>query len=154
MPKLVFRCVFSLQVGDVHGAKVTPFWEEVLPQVFHGDLSGVVSSDEKPICLSPGWRHSIGGSRGYYDTVTWGLAPSSPRRATPAFLRAVARLSDERDLPVFTHVYESRATTLIARRSSVSGAARLFHISRRAWGAGSPHQSRAWRLDAGLKSRK
>jgi guanine deaminase len=29
------RCVFSLQVGDVHGAKVTPFWEEVLPQAVH-----------------------------------------------------------------------------------------------------------------------
>src|SRR5258708_39369205 len=41
------RCVFSLQVGDVHGARVTPFWEEVLPQAVHGDLSGVVSSDEE-----------------------------------------------------------------------------------------------------------
>ena len=110
------RCVFSLQVGDVHGAKVTPFWEEVLPQAVHGDLSGVVSSDEEADLLVARLAAFHRRFEGHCDTVTWGLAPSSPERATPAFLRAVARLSDERDLPVFTHVYESRATTLIARQ--------------------------------------
>jgi 5-methylthioadenosine/S-adenosylhomocysteine deaminase len=110
------RCVFSLQVGDVHGARVTPFWEEVLPKAVHGDLSGVVTSSEDADSLVAKLAAFHRRFEGDSDTLTWGLAPSSPERSTPAFLRAIARLSDERDLPVFTHVYESRATTLIARQ--------------------------------------
>jgi 5-methylthioadenosine/S-adenosylhomocysteine deaminase len=110
------RCVFSLQVGDVHGAKVTPFWEEVLPKAVHGDLSGVVSSGEEADALVARLAAFHRQFEGDSDTLTWGLAPSSPERSSPAFLRAIARLSEERGLPVFTHVYESRATTLIARQ--------------------------------------
>ena len=110
------RCVFALQVGDVHGAKVTPFWEEVLPQAVHGDLSGVVSSSEEADLLVARLAAFHRRFAGDCDTVTFGLAPSSPERATPALLRAVALLSDQCDLPVFTHIYESRATTLIARQ--------------------------------------
>ena len=110
------RCVFSLQVGDVHGAKVTPFWEELLPQAVHGDLGGVVSSGEEADLLVARLAALHRRFAGNCDTVTFGLAPSSPERATPALLRAVAVLSDQCDLPVFTHVYESRATTLIARQ--------------------------------------
>ncbi len=110
------RCVFSLQVGDVHGAKVTPFWEEVLPKAVHGDLGGVVSSSEQVDALVARLAGLHRRFAGDSDMVTWGLAPSSPERSSPAFLRAIAQLSEERDLPVFTHVYESRATTLIARQ--------------------------------------
>jgi 5-methylthioadenosine/S-adenosylhomocysteine deaminase len=49
-------------------------------------------------------------------TTTWGLAPSSPERCSPALLLALAKWSDEAGIPVFTHIYESRATTLIARQ--------------------------------------
>lgn len=110
------RCVFSLQVGDVHGAKVTPFWEEVLPKAVHGDLSGVVSSSEEADSLVARLAAFHRRFERASDTLSWGLAPSSPERSSPAFLRAIARLSEERRLPVFTHVYESRATTLIARQ--------------------------------------
>jgi len=82
----------------------------------HGDLSGVVSSSEEADSLVARLAAFHRRFERASDTLSWGLAPSSPERSSPAFLRAIARLSEERRLPVFTHVYESRATTLIARQ--------------------------------------
>jgi cytosine/adenosine deaminase-related metal-dependent hydrolase len=48
-------------------------------------------------------------------THHWALAPFAPQRSTPALLEGIAALSEERDLPVFTHVYETRGQVLIAR---------------------------------------
>src|SRR5258705_2134429 len=82
------RCVFSLQVGDVHGAKVTPFWEEVLPQAVHGDLSGVVSSDEEADLLVARLAAFHRRVVGEFDTVGLGGAPAGAPRATTARLLA------------------------------------------------------------------
>lgn len=110
------RCVFSLQTGDVHGAKVTPFWEELFPSEIADGLSGVVATDAEAEALVAG----IMALHRRFDTghplISWGLAPSSPERCTPALLRALARASMDGNLPVFTHIYESRATTLIGRQ--------------------------------------
>lgn len=110
------RCVFSLQTGDVHGAKVTPFWEELFPKEIVGGLSGVVATDAEAEALVAGIMALHRRFDTGHERITWGLAPSSPERCSPAFLRALARVSAEADLPVFTHIYESRATTLIARQ--------------------------------------
>jgi guanine deaminase len=47
--------------------------------------------------------------------VRLGLGPSAPERCSPALLEATAQLSVEHDLPVFTHVAESRGKILHAR---------------------------------------
>jgi len=110
------RCVFALQTGDVHGAKVTPFWEEIFPDAVASGLSGVVANNTGAAALA-------GAQRALHDrfarrstTLSWGLAPSSPERCSPDYLRALAELAADLDLPIFTHIYESRATTLIARQ--------------------------------------
>ncbi|MCW2903389.1 MAG: S-adenosylhomocysteine deaminase, partial [Streptosporangiaceae bacterium] len=54
-------------------------------------------------------RHPAAG------THHWALAPFAPQRSTPGLLEGIARLSEERDLPIFTHVYETRGQVLIAR---------------------------------------
>ncbi|MDB5518836.1 MAG: S-adenosylhomocysteine deaminase [Tardiphaga sp.] len=110
------RCVFSLQVGDVHGAKVTPFWEQLLPREMLGGLSGVVAIDAGGEALAAGIRALHARFDRRHATISWGLAPSSPERCSPALLQALAKWSDEAGIPVFTHIYESRATTLIARQ--------------------------------------
>jgi len=110
------RCVFSLQTGDVHGAKVTPFWEEIFPETVANGMSGVVSNDAGATALADELRALHTRFAGKSDTISWGLAPSSPERCTPAFLKALAELAEQAGLRVFTHIYESRATTLIARQ--------------------------------------
>lgn len=110
------RCVFSLQTGDVHGAKVTPFWEEIFPETVASGLSGVVSPDAGAAALASELKALHARFKGKSETISWGLGPSSPERCTPAFLKALARLAEETGMRVFTHIYESRATTLIARQ--------------------------------------
>lgn len=114
------RCVFSLQTGDVHGAKVTPFWEELVPPDVIDGLSGVVSADASNAVDAEALADRIAALHDRFDTgserLSWGLAPSSPERCSPAFMQALARLSRQRHLPVFTHIYESRATTVVARQ--------------------------------------
>src|SRR5882757_6050059 len=72
------RCVFSLQVGDVHGAKVTPFWEQLLPREMLGGLSGVVAIDAGGEALAAGIRALHARFDKRHATISWGLAPSSP----------------------------------------------------------------------------
>ena len=114
------RCVFALQTGDVHGAKVTPFWQDVFPRDALGGLSGVVAANASTAADAEALVARIAAFRDHLDrgseTLSWGLAPSSPERCSPAFLTALASLSRQQQLPVFTHIYESRATTVIARQ--------------------------------------
>ena len=54
-------------------------------------------------------RHPAGG------TLHWALAPFAPQRCTPTMLQGCAELAHKHDLPVYTHVYETRGQVLIAR---------------------------------------
>jgi 5-methylthioadenosine/S-adenosylhomocysteine deaminase len=48
-------------------------------------------------------------------TLHWAVAPFAPQRCTPKMLQGCADLADKYDLPVYTHVYETRGQVLIAR---------------------------------------
>ena len=45
----------------------------------------------------------------------WAVAPFAPQRCSPKMLQGCAELSHKHDLPVYTHVYETRGQRLIAR---------------------------------------
>src|SRR5262249_37202371 len=45
----------------------------------------------------------------------WAIAPFAPQRCTPKMLEGCAALARKHDLPVYTHVYETRGQALIAR---------------------------------------
>ena len=53
------------------------------------------------------------GDRG--GMVRWALSPSAPQRCTPGLLEGVAALSAARDLPIYTHVYETRTQRIFVR---------------------------------------
>ncbi len=48
-------------------------------------------------------------------TLHWAVAPFAPQRCTPKMLQCCAELADKHDLPIYTHVYETRGQALIAR---------------------------------------
>ena len=48
-------------------------------------------------------------------TLHWAVAPFAPQRCTPKMLQGCADLSHKHDLPIYTHVYETRGQRLIAR---------------------------------------
>src|SRR5262245_43543306 len=54
-------------------------------------------------------RHAASG------TLHWAVAPFAPQRCSPQMLQGCAELAHKYDLPVYTHVYETRGQALIAR---------------------------------------
>ena len=63
-------------------------------------------------------RHPAAG------TLHWAVAPFAPQRCTPKMLQGCADLAHKHDLPVYTHVYETRGQALIAREQFASTTAR------------------------------
>ena len=110
------RCVFALQFADVPGAKSIPFWEEVVPAQQRSALAGAVEPFQG-IDLPKLLRNIVTSPRRRHPRITMALGPTSPERCTAGLLRHVAELSETEQLPVYTHIYESRAMTLIARQT-------------------------------------
>jgi cytosine/adenosine deaminase-related metal-dependent hydrolase len=54
-------------------------------------------------------RHPAAG------TLHWAIAPFAPQRCTPGMLECCGELSHKHNLPIYTHVYETRGQVLIAR---------------------------------------
>jgi len=111
------RCVFALQIADIPGAKSIPFWEEVVPEAMRKGLSGAVEPFKGTKSLTDTVRGLYGRYKGKHGRISWGLGPSSPERCSESLLRELADFSKAENLPVYTHVYESKAMTLIARQT-------------------------------------
>ena len=117
------RCVFALQFADMVGAKSVPFWEEVVPPEQRASLAGSVEPF-KGIDLPRLLRDIVVSQRNRHPRLTLALGPTSPERCTPAILTELAELSEAEKVPVYTHIYESRPMTLIARQTHRRTAAR------------------------------
>ena len=59
-------------------------------------------------------RHPASG------TLHWAVAPFAPQRCTPKMMQGCAELAHKHDLPIYTHVYETRGQALIAREQFAS----------------------------------
>ena len=108
------RCVFSMQVGDIAGIERVPFWKEEVPESFHRYLGAAVepSASDDPLVRV---REQYLRLADFSPRITWALGPTSPEFCSPRLLEGLAALSDEYDLPVLTHLYESRTMALAAR---------------------------------------
>ncbi len=124
------RCVFALQFADMAGAKSIPFWEELVPPAQRGSLAGSVEPFQG-IDLPRLLRDVATSQRNRNPRLTFALGPTSPERCTPGILTKLAELSDAERLPVYTHVYESRAMTLIARQTHSSDDGSLINYLKR-----------------------
>jgi guanine deaminase len=108
------RAVVALQYADIRGIETIPFWKEIFPAELHPQLSTAAEPDKRIDQLA--WfedtvlKHAKPDSR-----VTWALGPSAPERCTPALIARTAALSKTYDLPIFTHIYESKGMALQAR---------------------------------------
>jgi 5-methylthioadenosine/S-adenosylhomocysteine deaminase len=103
------RVVLGMQFGDRALADTVPFWREDLTAATLAQLPG--NTNPRPMQdLVVNLLDQTGNSR-----LTWALGPSAPQRCSEPLLLWVAALSAERDLQVFTHVYESKSQALLAR---------------------------------------
>jgi 5-methylthioadenosine/S-adenosylhomocysteine deaminase len=124
------RCVFALQFADTPGAKAMPFWEEVAPAEQRAALSGSVEPF-RGINLAALLQDILKSQKSRHPRITLALGPTSPERCTPELLSKLAELSSAERVPVYTHIYESRPMTLIARQTHPSDGGSLVNYLRR-----------------------
>jgi len=68
---------------------------------------------------------------GRHPRISWGLGPPTPEVCSEEYLGLLADLSKREKLPVFCHVYESKANAAIARRHyGADGGSLVRHLAR------------------------
>jgi cytosine/adenosine deaminase-related metal-dependent hydrolase len=108
------RVVFAIAARDRAALDIVPFMPADLPETMRKRIAGsdrkakdelnFIAAQIKRLGLRPTPRQ------------TWALAPSAPQRCSQELLEGIAALSRMHDLPVFTHVYETRIQAAATRR--------------------------------------
>jgi guanine deaminase len=107
------RVVFALQYGDRRGLDTVPFWKEIFPPALHHMLSSA-AEPEKNIDLL-GYFEETCLKAPARPRVHWALGPSAPERCSPALMARTMAMARAYDIPVYSHIYESRGMALQAR---------------------------------------
>ncbi len=107
------RAVFALQYGDRKGLDTVPFWKDVFPHDQHHLLSSAAEPEKHFDLLS----HFESGclSAAARPRLHWALGPSAPERCTPELMGRTMDMARKWNIPVYSHIYESRGMALQAR---------------------------------------
>jgi len=104
------RVVFSPMVADLPPLAMVRYGSDLPEDVQALFGTTALSRDEQIGFLDSQFRRY--GDVGH---IHWAVAPFAPQRCTPGMLRDCADLAEKHDLPVFTHVYETRGQALMGR---------------------------------------
>jgi guanine deaminase len=107
------RVVFALQYADRRGIETIPFWKDTFPAELHPLLSTAAEPERKLDLI--GHFEETRLKRPAPPRTSWALGPSSPERCSTPILQRTTELARRYDLPVYTHIYESRGMALQAR---------------------------------------
>jgi cytosine/adenosine deaminase-related metal-dependent hydrolase len=107
------RAILGLQVGDVSPLDTVPYWRETIPAELHETLMGgpPVAGPDPIVVMNEIFQRGDPTS-----LVSWAVSPSSPERCSRALQERLADVARRFDLPVYMHIYISRAEALTARR--------------------------------------
>jgi 5-methylthioadenosine/S-adenosylhomocysteine deaminase len=106
------RVVFSIAVRDVAALDIAPFLPSDVPESALTLIRGAAKDAREEIAFV---ERQIKRLTPLSPRLSWGLSPSGPQRSSRALLEGVADLARRHKLPVFTHVYETKAQTAKAR---------------------------------------
>jgi 5-methylthioadenosine/S-adenosylhomocysteine deaminase len=104
------RVVYSPMVWDVPPVAMIHN-KEALPT----DIQDMLGSVGRPVQDQIDYLNHQFNKHPAAGTLHWAVAPFAPQRCTPKMLQGCADLSHKHDLPVYTHVYETRGQRLIAQ---------------------------------------
>jgi cytosine/adenosine deaminase-related metal-dependent hydrolase len=105
------RVVFSSAIQDISNAQATPFLCETMPPALFSEYAGPKVEWKGQVAFVEAQLKRIAqGSRFH-----WALGPSAPQRCSREMLEACADMAERYDLPVYTHVLETKWQALEAR---------------------------------------
>jgi 5-methylthioadenosine/S-adenosylhomocysteine deaminase len=108
------RVVFSIAVRDLPSLDIEPFLAKDLPTDVSAIVGGKPGDARADLDFVAAQIRRLSPLR---ERLHWALSPSGPQRCSRELLEGIADLSDRHRLPVFTHVYETRAQLAKARTS-------------------------------------
>ena len=111
--RIGIRVVFSLQYADRKGLGTIPFWREIFPEHLHPLLS-TAAEPERELDLVSHFEQTCLQALPR-PRVHWALGPSAPERCSPALMARTMEIARRYDIPVYSHIYESRGMALQAR---------------------------------------
>jgi 5-methylthioadenosine/S-adenosylhomocysteine deaminase len=106
------RVVFSIAVRDVAALDIAPFLPSDVSEAAMAIIRGAPKEAHEEIAFV---ERQIKRLTPLAPRLTWGLSPSGPQRSSRTLLEGVGDLAQRFGLPIFTHVYETKAQTAKAR---------------------------------------
>ena len=106
------RCVFSVAVRDLAALDIAQFLPPGVPDDVAALIRGKPGDPEAELDFVE--RQIL--RRPARDRLTWAISPSGPQRSSRRLLDGVRDLALRHGLPIFTHVYETKAQTARARQ--------------------------------------
>jgi cytosine/adenosine deaminase-related metal-dependent hydrolase len=107
------RVIYSITVRDRSQLATILDAEEVVPPELRALVGEHAEAPERQLAFVEEQLERVGDRDGM---VIWALSPSAPQRCSPRLLSGMADLATKHRLPVYTHVYESRAQRIFAER--------------------------------------
>ena len=104
------RVVFSPMIWDIPPVAMMRHAENLPPAV-----QEMLGNKKRPIREQFDYLEAQFKRHPAVGTLHWAVAPFAPQRCSPQMLQGCAELAGKYDLPVYTHVYETRGQRLIAR---------------------------------------
>ena len=131
------RVVFSVTVRDKSQMDTIPWIRDIAPADMHAAIGNNVEAPGPQMEFVENQITRVGDKGGM---LQWALSPSAPaQRLSPELFESVAALSKQLDLPVYTHVYETRCEGSL--RSKTLPLRRLGHTHARSAGLLGPNVS-------------
>ena len=106
------RVVFSIAVRDIAALDIEPFLPPDIPADASAIITGKPGDARADLAFVEAQIKRLGALP---SRLHWALSPSGPQRCSTKLLEGIAALSQRYQLPVFTHVYETRAQLAKAR---------------------------------------
>ena len=121
------RCVLAPQFTNQGRMKARVFYEELIPNEERWRLAGPQRQFPEGTRIVERLVAAIRARRERAPLVSFALGPSSPETVTREVWEAIAAASRSESLPVYTHVYENRGMTHIARDAYAEHRGSLIH---------------------------
>jgi cytosine/adenosine deaminase-related metal-dependent hydrolase len=106
------RVVFSIAVRDLAALDIQPFLPPGIPDDVAAIINGKPGDAKADIAFI---RAQLARRNPLPPRLHWAIGPSGPQRCSTELLEGLAAISSDFDLPVLTHIYETRAQLAKAR---------------------------------------
>lgn len=121
------RCVFAPQFANVSRVRTRVFYDELIPAEERWRLASGTRQFVEGVDIADRLRDAIAPRRSRHPLIEFALGPSSPETCTQAVWEKLAVLSRAEQLPIYTHIYENKGMTHIARERFAASKGSLIH---------------------------